>query len=249
MLRISRFVWSLLAVALAPAAVVAQCNQNCPVMRTISVTSTATMTADADLAIVHVGYKLYGPDAKSAYASASETSNAIVRALTASGNLKKNIDSSSQVLQHTPPYELQQMQMDSEQRHNREFTVAQGWTVRVKPGAAGDALNTAINAGANESGWIEWVVENPTALQAQASSQALANAHKIAEQMVLNSDVHLGHLVSVSENQSQGMIGASAGVIGGILNGIAGANGTPPLAINSRRVEYNVTLYAVFSID
>ncbi len=62
----------------------AQCTQNCPERRTISVTAMGSVTADADLAIVRVGYKLYGPDAKSAYASASETSNAIMQALNGS---------------------------------------------------------------------------------------------------------------------------------------------------------------------
>ncbi|MGH9640543.1 MAG: SIMPL domain-containing protein, partial [Bryobacteraceae bacterium] len=63
----------------------AQCSQTCPERRTISVWGTAQVTADADLAIVRVGYKLYGPDAKTVYASALAASNSIMRALTASG--------------------------------------------------------------------------------------------------------------------------------------------------------------------
>jgi uncharacterized protein YggE len=69
----------------------AQCTQNCPERRTISVTATGSVTADADLAIVRVGYELYGPDAKSAYASASETSHAIMQALNDSGIPKTSI--------------------------------------------------------------------------------------------------------------------------------------------------------------
>ena len=65
------------------------------------------------------------------------------------------IESTSQVLQHTPPYEIQQIQ-DGAERVRREFTVVQGWVIRTKPEDASKVLNTAINAGANESGWIEW---------------------------------------------------------------------------------------------
>src|ERR1700759_3341153 len=84
----------------------AQCN-TCPDKRTISVTGSGRVTADADLAIVRVGYKIYGSDAKAVYATATETSNAIMTALTHSGVPMSAIESTSQVLQHTPQYEYQ----------------------------------------------------------------------------------------------------------------------------------------------
>lgn len=251
MSRAARFVLSSLSFVLFSTAVIAQCNQDCPQRRTVSVTGTGTAIADADLAIVRVGYKLYGPDAKSAYATASDTSNAIMQALTASGIPKAAIESSSQLLQHTQVYEFQMLPMDSEERHRRQFNVTQSWTIRIKPDEAAKALNTAISAGANESGWIEWVVENPTALQAQASAKALANARMIAEQMVQKSDVHLGHLVSATANQNPMIMnGAVMGGLGGMGGGLGmGQNGTQPLAINSRRVEYDISIYAVFAIE
>ena len=252
MRRVDRFLLLVLFTSMYSAGVLAQCNQNCPERRTITVTATGTAIADADLAIVRVGYKLYGMDAKSAYATASDTSNAIMQALTGSGVPKSSIESSSQVLQHTPPYELQQMQTGSEDRVRRQFTVAQSWTIRIKPDEASKALNMAINAGANESGWIEWVVENPSALEAQASAKALANARMIAEQTVQRSDVHLSHLVSATENQSPMMNRPINGAIGGVMGGIGVGNGMgsdTPLAINSRRVEYDISMYVVFAVE
>lgn len=233
----------------------AQCTQNCPERRTISVTAVGSVTADADLAIVRVGYKLYGPDAKSAYASASGTSNAIMQALNASGIAKSAIESSSQVLQHTQPFELQQVPMGSEERLRRQFTVAQSWAIRVKSDDASKALDTTINAGANESGWIQWIVQNPNQWEAQASAKALADARIIAEQMAQKSEVHLGHLVSANENQHDGIMGGPInGAIGGMGSGFGNGmgmaqGGAQPLAINSRRVEFNVSIYAVFSIE
>jgi hypothetical protein len=247
MRRFDRFLLLILSMSLYSSAMLAQCYQNC-----ITVTGTGTATADADLAIVRVGYKLYGRDAKSAYATASDTSNTILRALTESGIPKSAIESTSQVIHHTPPYEFQQVPMDNEERLQRQFTVAQGWTIRVKPDEAGRTLNIAINAGANESGWIEWVMENPSVLEAQASARALANARMIAEQMVEKSDVHLGHLVHASENQGPMVNRPFQGAIAGILGGAGvgqGVGATPPLAINSRRVEYDVSMYVAFAID
>jgi uncharacterized protein YggE len=250
----ARSIVFLLGLAVLGSALWAQCNQSCPERRNISVNGNGVVTADADLAIVRVGYKLYGPDAKSAYAAASETSNAIMQALTTSGVQRTAIESTSQVLQHTQPYELQQYPISSGERAGRQFTVSQSWIIRVKPDDAGKALNTAVNAGANESGWIEWIVENPSALEAQASAKALSNARMIAEQMAQKSDVHLGHLVSVSENQGPSVFnGAINGFGGGMGMGstVAGTIqvGNQQLAINSRRVEFKVYVYAVFSIE
>ena len=233
------------------------CNSSCPERHTISVTGTAQVTADADLAVVRVGYKLLGPDAKSAYGHATEVSNAIMNALTASGIPKAAIESTSQVLQHTPAYELQQIPAKDDERAQRQFTVTQSWTIRVKPDQAAAALDTAVSAGANESGWIQWIVEDPSAIQAKASAEAVANARKIAEEIAARSGVQLGHLVSVNENQCQMPYNTFAGGMGGSYFGMGDAvmvtGGMPmqnqPLAINSRRLEFRATVSAVFAIE
>lgn len=234
------------------------CNQNCPERRTISVTGTAQVTADADLAVVRVGYKLYGPDAKTAYASAVDTSNAIMQALAGSGIEKSAIESTGQVLQHTMPFEAQQYQWTKDERESRQFTITQSWIIRVKPEQAGATLSTAVGAGANESGWIQWIVEDPSAMQAKASSEAVANARKIAEEIAAKSGVPLGHLVSVNENQGGfPYSGPIAGMAGGSIFGMGDAvmmaginsNMSQQLAINSRRVEFRASVFATFAIE
>jgi len=229
----------------------AQCN-TCPDKRIISVTGTGRVTADADLAIVRVGYKLYGADAKSIYAAATSASNAIMNALTHSGIPKSAIESTSQILQHTQQYEYQQFLTNSDEWRNRQFTAIQSWIIRVKPDDAAEALNAAINAGANESGWIEWIVQNPGALQAEASANAVAQARTLAEQIASKSNVHLGQLVSVSQNQGPSPYGGAIGAVFGAGMGGSLSNvqyGNQQLAINSRRVEFTVSVYAVFAIE
>lgn len=257
MRSLSRWIVSLAVFACLGWVAGAQCNQDCPERRTISVNGSAQITADADLAIVRVGYKLYAPDAKTAYASALDTSNTVMQALTGSGVPKNAIESTSQILQRTQPYDLNQYPVDSPVWEHRQFTVTQSWVIRVKPDDAAKALNTAIDAGANESGWIQWIVNNPSDLEAQASARAVANARMTAEQIAGKSNVHLGHLVSVSENQG-GM--AYGGPVAGVMGGLGGMGsgmeafdsvmvGNQQLAINSRRVVFNVTVYAVFAIE
>jgi uncharacterized protein len=234
------------------------CNQCCPERRTIAVTGTAQVTADADLAVVRVGYKLYGPDAKTAYASAVDTSNAIMQALTGSGIQKSAIESTSQVLQHALPFEAQQYQWTKDEREARQFTITQSWIIRVKPEQAGAALSTAVGAGANESGWIQWIVEDPSAPQAKALSEAVANARKIAEEIAAKSGVRLRQLVSVNENQGGFGFGAGyGGSAGGSIFGMGDAvmmagvnsNMSQQLAINSRRVEFRASVLATFAIE
>lgn len=249
--------WMLLLAGFATAAstLAAQCGPNCPERRTISVTGSAQVTADADFAIVHVGYKLFAPDAKSAYAAALDTSNAVMQALTGAGIPKTAIESTGQVLQHTQPYELQRFPGKNDEWERRQFTVTQSWTIRVKPDAAGSALNTAITAGANESGWIQWIVNDPEALEARASAEAVANAHAIAEQIAQKSAVHLGHLVSVSENQAgrgymmADQLGASYGMGSSFMvNGVLQPGGQQ-LAINSRRIQVTIAVNVTYSIE
>jgi len=234
----------------------AQCN-TCPERRTISVTGTGKVTADADLAIVRVGYKLYGADAKSVYGNATQTSNAIMKALTDSGVPKSSIESTSQVLQHTVQYEYQQYPPNSDEWRNRQFTATQSWIIRVKPDDAAGALNTAINAGANESGWIEWIVQNPGSLQSEAAAKAATDAQMLAQQIAQQSKVQLGHLVSMSENPSAySYNGPIAGVAGAVFGAGMGNGfmdriqvGNQQLAINSRRVEFSVSVFAAFAIE
>ena len=254
--------WVFLSIALAGLGSVASGqmsqNCNCPERRTISAPGTAQVTTDADLAVVRVGYKLYGSDAKSSFDQATEVSNAIMKALTASGISKTAIESTSQALQHTQIYDLQQFPMGSEDREHRKFTVSQSWIIRAKPDKASETLSVAVAAGANEGGWIQWVVEDPSAFHARASSEAVANARKVAEQIAAKSGVQLGRLMSVTQPIGPTMYAGPVGNMGmggtfGMGDSVMMVGGgmqaqNQQLAINSRRVEFRATVTAIFEI-
>ena len=231
----------LLSAVLVPVLpVVAQSTPQCPAQRSISVSGSATISVDADLAIVHVGYKLYAPDANSAYASATKTSNAVMAALTGQSIPKTDIESSEQSLQHTPLFELQQDPVD---RAQREFTVTQSWTVRLAPDEAGKALDAAIRAGANDSGSIEWRVRDTAPLEAEAAGKAIQNAHAIAEKIAASSAVRLGKLLTASEGQSTPIFPRP------MMMAMAKTPERPALAINARKVQVSMTVSAVYGIE
>jgi hypothetical protein len=127
----------------------------------------------------------------------------------------------------------------------------------VKPDQASGTLSTAVTAGANEGGWIQWIVEDPSTFHARAASEAVANARKVAEQIAAKSGVQLGRLMSVTQNQGPAMYSGPIGNMGtggtfGMGDSVMLVGGmqvqNQQLAINSRRVEFRATVNAVFEI-
>ncbi len=164
--------------------------------RTIAITATDTASAMADTATVHVGFVAYAPDADAAYAKGSKTSNAIIGALTAKGIAKTDIQSESQSVAETQQYELEKL--PPAEQAQRRFQVRQSWTVQTKADDAASVLNTAVNAGANSSGQIEWTVADEKALEAKAAGNALSRARAIASQMAQGLGIQLGELIYAS---------------------------------------------------
>ena len=214
--------------------------------RTIAISATDTECAMADAATVHIGFVAYAPDAEAAYAKGSKTSNAIIGALTAKGVAKTDIQSESQGVAETQQYELEKL--PPEERAQRRFQVRQSWTVQTKADDAAGVLNTAVNAGANSSGQIDWTVADEKALEAKAAGNALSRARAIASQMAQGLGIQLGELIYAS-NQAPEVprpLMREGGVIGGVLGTLAAP---PPLAISPRKVERSATVYAVFAIQ
>jgi hypothetical protein len=129
--RMSRGVVVMVALSAAASAQTIQVNKE---NRTIAITATDKVTAMADQATVHIGFIAYGPDSNTAYANGSRLSNAIVKALTASGIAKETIQSESQQLQPVQNYQLDKL--TEAQKAQRQFQVSQSWTVKT---AADDA--------------------------------------------------------------------------------------------------------------
>lgn len=236
---------SIAAILLIASAAPAQQIQVNKDNRTIAVTASENAVADADTAVVHIGFQAFGADEKSAYATASRTSNAIAKALADAGVPKKDIESQQQNLNRVQPYETQNLPAD--QRAQRQFTVTQSWDVKTKADDAAKILNVAVNAGANQSGNIDWSVADQNALEGQASAKALARARTIAEQMALGLNAKLGWLIYAS-NQTQARPIEPPRPMAGAMVMKAEAP-TPPLAINPRKVTSSATVYAVFAIE
>lgn len=239
-----RIVIAIVAVALAaiPLSVRAQkieVNKN---NRTIAVTVTDKATEPADVATVHIGFKAYAPDSKSAYAAGSKISNAVIDALKQAGVDDKSIESQSQSVQQNYQFDPQESELD---RAQKRYVLSQSWTVKTSSADAARVLHIAVQAGANDSGQIDWDVKDHAALQAAAAAKALRHARAIADQMARGLDAQLGPLLYAS-NQAP-----ATPVVPMFYNRLAAAKAesVQPLAIRPQIIEENATVYAVFAIQ
>ena len=213
--------------------------------RTLAITASDSASAMADIATVHIGFVVYGPDAQAAYAKGSAASNAIAQSLANIGVAKAALQSESQNIAETPQFELEKL--PPAEQAQRKFQLRQSWTVRTKADDAAKTLNTAVNAGANQSGQIDWSVADENALEAQAAGKALARARAIASQMAQGLGIKLGDLIYASNQAPEPA--PRPMMMRAMASGGGPGSEPAPLAISPQKVERSATVYAVFSIE
>jgi uncharacterized protein len=211
--------------------------------RTIAVTASDKALTDADLAVVHIGFQVFGINEQSTYASGSTTSNAIIDVLKKAGVPDKAIESENQNLQPNNYHDPKESEMD---RANKQFVLNQSWTVKTKPDDAAKVLHVAVEAGANQSGQIDWQYQDMNGLQAKAAANALTKAQVIAQQMAQGLNVKLAGLIYASNQAPESPVRPLP-----MMKAMAApaAQAAVPLAINPRQIEESATVYAVFAIE
>ncbi len=203
-----------------------------PTNRTLTVSAENTVTVEPDVAILHVGFETQPTDAKSAYAAGTAASNAIINAIKQAGVPESAIRS-----------EWQHLNSVYDKPH--KFTLQQQWTVRVKPERAAEILDVAVTAGANNSGQIDWAVENEQALQDKALEGAAARVRAQAAVLARGMGVKLGTLVYVSNQVSSPVMPVRMYA----MKAAPMAGAPQPLAIEPHKVSSSANVYAVFAIE
>lgn len=211
--------------------------------RTIAVTVTDKATEPADVATVHIGFKAYGPDSDSAYAAGSKISNAVIDALKKAGVEDKAIQSEAQSVQQNYQFDEKEGELE---RAQKRYVLSQSWTVKTAAADAAKVLHIAVEAGANNSGQIEWDVKDHAALQAQAAAKALKHAQAIADQMAKGLNTQLGSLLYASNQAPETPV---VPMLYGRMGAAAKLQEVKPLAIRAQVIEENATVYAVFAIE
>ena len=204
-----------------------------PSNRTLTVSAQGGVTAEPEIAILHVGFETDLMDAKSAYADGSRRSNAIISALKDAGIADSAIRS-----------ETQHLDRDFTKPH--KFKLVQSWTVRAPVERAAEILDASVTAGATSSGNIEWTVKDERGLEDQALEKAAERAKADAARLARGLGVRLGSLIYVNNQMS------TPRLPGGPIAGFSIARDTDarkPLSIEPQKVTQTATVYAVFAIE
>jgi uncharacterized protein len=212
--------------------------------RTIAVTVTDKATEPADVATVHIGFRVYGPDSDSAYAAGSKISNAVIDALKKAGVADKAIQSEAQSVQQNYQFDEKEGELE---RAQKRYVLSQSWTVKTAAADAAKILHIAVEAGANNSGQIDWDVKDHAALQAAAAAKALRHAQAIAEQMAKGLNAQLGSLLYASNQAPETPVVRMNQLMS--PGALAKYREVRPLALSPQVIEENATVYAVFAIE
>jgi len=235
----------LAAICLAALPLVAQEIRISKDNKTISITATDDASAMADTAVVSIGFNSFGKDQDATYAAATDTSNAIVSSITASGLSKDAIQSEEQNLSPINPEDFQNKAHYAE---GMRFQFSQRWQVTVPADQAAQLLQLAITHGANNSGNIQWQLKSDDALQLEAAQKALHHARDIAEHMAQGLGVKVGTLLYAS-NQTPVDNEPRTRMYGLTAAPPVAQRSLKPLAISPNRITRSATVYAVFAIE
>jgi uncharacterized protein YggE len=241
---------SLAVFTLCASAQTIQINQQ---NKTVAINTTDEATATADIAAITIGFEIFKPDAESATAEAGSLSHAIMEALHKGGVEDKNIESRNQYVSRNQQFDEKE---DAAHRAMRQFRAEQSWVVSVSPENAAAVLRLAQDAGANQSGNVEWRLSNRKELQAKAAANALVKARAVAAEMADGLHVKLGMLIYASNEAPdvhinfpvphRGGVGYGGG--GGFGGGVA-AQEVRILEIRPQTIREEATVYAVFAIE
>jgi uncharacterized protein YggE len=219
--------------------------------RKITVTATQTIQVDPEIAVLKVGFTVFGSTEESAYKTAAQRSGQIIAAILRSGIARDAVESDEQEVSRTEFNRNEPKTL----RIQRQFSVSQSWKVKTPVGKISAVLAAAVQAGADSTGSADWTVTDPIALEAKASGKALARARVIAQEMAAGLGVKLGELIYASNRDQVGPLylrGAGDSSLETATAEVSAAPIVPPppmLAILPKKVERTATVYAEFAIE
>lgn len=212
--------------------------------KTIAITADESVSVDAEVATITVGYQNYAPTKEAAYSENIRVSNEVTKALLNGGVPKSALETERLRLERAERDE----KWTAEEKKERQFQATQMWTIQVTADRAQTVVDMALRAGANVLESLDWNVSDPKALDGKAGAAALAKAKTIAEQMANGLNAKLGDLIYAS-NYSP--IPESGG--GGGMPAVMAPPPPPPpapqLVLYPKKVKAVATVHAVFAID
>jgi uncharacterized protein YggE len=211
--------------------------------KTIAVTADESVTADAEVAELTIGYHNFATTQDATFRENVRVADHITKGFLDVGIPKQNVE--------TEKLRLGRAEIDekwtAEMKKERQFEAQQSWKVTVSVSQAQAIVDLAVRNGANEIEDTDWDVFDPVALQGKAGAAALAKARTIAEQMAKGLGAKLGDLVYASNRApvAKFLRNMTANTEQVEVNAVP----KPQLTLFPQKVKSNATVYAVFAIE
>ncbi|WP_455382262.1 SIMPL domain-containing protein [Salinispira pacifica] len=183
----------------ASANVTAQGNSEQSRPRTIEVSGYGAAHGSPDVAVVRLGVESRSPEVKRALSTVSAAMNAVLAAARTAGVADSDIATVAYDVSFVPDNGRGGAAAEGSPSGSYRVTDVAAITVRNLDSLAA-VLDGTLAAGANEVQGISFQLSDPTALQREARTSAMADAHERAAQLAALASVRLGPVISVSES-------------------------------------------------
>ncbi len=191
------------ALLFLPLALVAACTddtiiQRDQTQRSITVVGEGSVPGTPDLALLTFSVRQRGENAGNAFTATSRDMTAVIEALKEGGIEPRDLRTDSIAL--NPIYGRNDRGVT-----NRANVVAyegyQALSVRLRDiASAGQIIDTAVEAGANELQSFQLTFDDPAALQEEARIAAVRDARGRAERMAAAAGAKLGEVITIGED-------------------------------------------------
>lgn len=162
---------------------------------TFDVTGEGKVTVSPDIALVTVGVQVNGQTVKAAQDEINAAINKVSEAVKKLGIDAKDIQTTNYNI--NPSYDYTNGQKIT------GYSASTNLQIKVrKLELANSVIDTATANGANQVGGISFNVDDPTKLENEARTKAVADAKKKAEDASKIAGFKLGRIVNYSENQT-----------------------------------------------
>ena len=212
----------------------------------ITVSGSATISVEPDLAILDMGVEAFGKTVSFARSDAAIAMDAIVSSLKSEGVLEKDIQ--TQRLNISPKYEWQEISIGSQVTNKQVLTgysVSNYVRVKIRDlDHVGKIVDSASESGGDfvRVNGISFNLEDTYNLMPQLREQAVQNAFMKADEYASAAGLRLGSITSLSEVGSS----SPSSAIGNQMRAMSALIESP---ISGGELQVSLTVLAVFGID
>lgn len=228
---------SMPACAQEPRAVTAASPNSIQPETTLSISATAEIAREPDIAFITTGVTTEAETAEAALADNARLMNALMRVLKGAGIAEKDIQTSNFSL--SPRYDYPERKAP----RIAGFTASNNVTVRVRDLAKlGDILDTVVREGGNTFGGLSFALDDDTAVRDEARRKAMAEALARAELYAGAAGLKVRRIVTISESG-----GWNAPPAPMAMSRMAVADAAPS-PVSGGEVNYSATVDVVFEL-